>query len=85
MKSLGGKVFSSFLVTMFWFRLRERCIHVCRQREARKVQGESRRRIRLPREQAHPRAMAAPEANAENQSNIDVRNETVLFYFSVRV
>ncbi|KAH0944141.1 hypothetical protein HID58_003778 [Brassica napus] len=42
-----------------------------RQREARKVQGESRRRIRLPRERAHPRAMAAPEANAENQSNID--------------
>ncbi|KAJ4886157.1 Protein kinase superfamily protein [Raphanus sativus] len=42
-----------------------------RQREARKVQGESRRRIRLPRERAHPRAMPAPEANAENQSNID--------------
>ncbi|KAJ0237043.1 hypothetical protein HA466_0249680 [Hirschfeldia incana] len=40
-----------------------------RQREARKVQGESGRRIR-PRDRA-PRAMPAPEANAENQSNID--------------
>ncbi|CAH2055063.1 unnamed protein product [Thlaspi arvense] len=40
-----------------------------RQREARKAQGESGRRIR-PRERA-PRAMPAPEANAENQSNID--------------
>ncbi|CAN8269670.1 unnamed protein product [Cochlearia groenlandica] len=41
-----------------------------RQREARKVQGESvRRRIRH-RERA-PRAMPAPEAYAENQSNID--------------
>ncbi|CAN8269886.1 unnamed protein product [Cochlearia groenlandica] len=40
-----------------------------RQREARKIQGESGRRIR-PRERA-PRAMPAPEANAENQSNID--------------
>ena len=51
--------------------LLERCIHVCRQREVRKVQGESGRRIR-PRDRA-PRAMPAPEANAENQSNIDVR------------
>lgn len=42
-----------------------------RQREARKAQGESGRRMR-PRERA-PRAMPAPEANAENQSNIDVR------------
>lgn len=40
-----------------------------RQREARKAQGESGRRMR-PRERA-PRAMPAPEANAENQSNID--------------
>ncbi|KAF3605878.1 hypothetical protein DY000_02051439 [Brassica cretica] len=40
-----------------------------RQREVRKVQGESGRRIR-PRDRA-PRAMPAPEANAENQSNID--------------
>ncbi|CAH8306117.1 unnamed protein product [Eruca vesicaria subsp. sativa] len=40
-----------------------------RQKEARKVQGESGRRIR-PRERA-PRAMPAPEANAENQSNIN--------------
>ena len=64
---------------MFGFFLREKCIDICRQREARKVQGESRRRIRLPRERAQPRAMAAPEANAENQSNIDVRNETILF------
>lgn len=54
-----------------WFRLLERCIHFCRQREARKAQGESGRRMR-PRERA-PRAMPAPEANAENQSNIDVR------------
>ncbi|KAJ4892909.1 Protein kinase superfamily protein [Raphanus sativus] len=41
-----------------------------RQRDARKVHGESGRRIR-PRERAPPRAMPAPEANAENQSNID--------------
>ncbi|KAH0927872.1 hypothetical protein HID58_020128 [Brassica napus] len=40
-----------------------------RQREVRKVQGESGRRIR-PKDRA-PRAMPAPEANAENQSNID--------------
>ncbi|KAG7580742.1 Protein kinase-like domain superfamily [Arabidopsis suecica] len=40
-----------------------------RQREARKAQGESGRRMR-PRERA-PRAMPAPEANAENQANID--------------
>ncbi|EOA30175.1 hypothetical protein CARUB_v10013293mg [Capsella rubella] len=40
-----------------------------RQREARKAQGESGRRMR-PRERAR-RAMPAPEANAENQSNID--------------
>ncbi|ESQ49569.1 hypothetical protein EUTSA_v10020353mg [Eutrema salsugineum] len=40
-----------------------------RQREARKAHGESGRRIR-PRERA-PRAMPAPEANAEIQSNID--------------
>ncbi|VVA96523.1 unnamed protein product [Arabis nemorensis] len=40
-----------------------------RQREARKTQGESGRRMR-PRERV-PRAMPAPEANAENQSNID--------------
>ncbi|CAH8259388.1 unnamed protein product [Arabidopsis lyrata] len=40
-----------------------------RQREARKAQGESGRRMR-PRERG-PRAMPAPEANAENQANID--------------
>ncbi|XP_010546634.1 PREDICTED: probable serine/threonine-protein kinase At1g54610 [Tarenaya hassleriana] len=40
-----------------------------RQREARKAQGESGRRAR-PRERG-PRAMPAPEANAENQSNIN--------------
>ncbi|KAL1211679.1 putative serine/threonine-protein kinase [Cardamine amara subsp. amara] len=40
-----------------------------KQREARKAQRESRRRMR-PREGA-PRAMPAPEANVENQSNID--------------
>uniref|UniRef100_A0A1J3E1Z9 Putative serine/threonine-protein kinase n=1 Tax=Noccaea caerulescens TaxID=107243 RepID=A0A1J3E1Z9_NOCCA len=40
-----------------------------RQREARKAQGESGRRMR-PRERG-PRAMPAPEANAEIQSNID--------------
>lgn len=58
---------------MFWFGLPlvERCIHFRRQREARKAQGESGRRMR-PRERG-PKAMPAPEANAENQANIDVR------------
>ena len=69
MKSIGGKV-SFYGLWEFGFGLLERCIHVCRQREVRKVQGESGRRIR-PRDRA-PRAMPAPEANAENQSNIDV-------------
>ncbi|XP_010524900.1 PREDICTED: probable serine/threonine-protein kinase At1g54610 [Tarenaya hassleriana] len=40
-----------------------------RQRNAQKAQGESGGRVR-PRKRA-PRAMPAPEANAENQSNID--------------